>query len=159
MLRAHRETRDRPVFALIRARQDGALGPRISPSTTDCDALARDAGASGAPWPPRAADGRILCGLQTQGNALTAGGYPMSEFRRFLTGQTQRTVLDRTGLPGRWDFELTFTPPDVTADVSADRNIPSLFTALQEQLGLRLDATRGPAEVLVIDRIERPTPD
>ena len=156
---AHRETRERPVFALIRARPDGAPGPRLRQSKTDCAALARDAGASGAPWPPRSAEGRILCGLQTQGDTLTAGGYPMSEFQRFLTGQTQRTVIDRTGLSGSWDFELTFAPPELAADAAAERNIPSLFTALQEQLGLKLDATRGPAEVLVVDRVERPTPD
>jgi uncharacterized protein (TIGR03435 family) len=158
-LRAHRETRDRPVFALVRARTDGALGPRLRQSKTDCAALARDAGASGAPWPPRSGDGRILCGLQTGGTTLTAGGYPMSEFQSFLTRQTQRVVIDRTGLSGGWDFELTFAPPDLAADAAAERNIPSLFTALQEQLGLKLDATRGPAEVLVVDRIERPTPD
>jgi uncharacterized protein (TIGR03435 family) len=156
---AHRETRDRPVFALVRSREDGALGPRIKRSATDCAALAAEAGKSGAPWPPRSAEGRILCGLQTQGNTLTAGGYPMSEFQRYLTGQTQRAVIDRTGLAGAWDFELTFAPPDVGADASADRNIPTLFTALPEQLGLKLDSTRGPAEVLVVDRIERPTPD
>ena len=157
--KAHRETRERPVFALVRARQDGALGPRLRRSETDCAALAREAGASGAPWPPRSADGRILCGLQTLGTTLNAGGYPMSEFQRFLTGQTQRTVIDRTGLDGAWDFELTFARPEVAADVSVERDVPTLFTALQEQLGLRLDATRGPAEVLVIDHIERPTPD
>ena len=156
---AHRETRERPVFALVRARQDGSLGPRLRRSATDCAALASEAGKSGAPWPPRSADGRILCGLQTQGDTVIAGGYPMSEFQRFLTGQTQRVVIDRTGLAGAWDFELTFAPPDVTVAVSPDLNAPSLFTALQEQLGLRLDATRGPAEVLVVDRIERPTPD
>src|SRR5688572_30924673 len=120
---AHRETRERPVFALVRARTDGAPGPRLRQSKTDCAALARDAGASGAPWPPRSAEGRILCGLQTQGDTLTAGGYPMSEFQRYLTGQTQRTVIDRTGLAGGWDFELTFASPDVVAD-AAERNIP-----------------------------------
>ena len=81
----------------------------------------------------------------------------MGEFQRFLTAQTQRAVIDRTGLPGAWDFELTFAPPDVSAD--ADRNLPSLFTALQEQLGLKLEATRGPDEILVVDLIVRPTPD
>ncbi len=156
---AHRETRERPVFALVLARQDGRLGPRLRQSGADCAALARAAGASGAPWPPRSAAGRILCGLETQGNMLAAGGYPMSEFQRFLTRQTQRVVLDRTGLAGAWDFELTFAPDDVAAAVSTDRDAPSLFTALVEQLGLKLDATRGPAEVLVVDRIERPTPD
>jgi uncharacterized protein (TIGR03435 family) len=158
-LRAHRETRERPVYALVRARRDGGLGPRLKPSATDCAALARDAGASNAPWPPRSAEGRILCGLQLQGTTLIAGGYPMSEFERYLTGETQRVVIDRTGLQGGWDFDLTFSPPRVGLDASAEQNVPSLFTALQEQLGLRLDATRGPADVLVIDRIERPTPD
>ena len=157
--RGHRETRDRPVFALVRSREDGALGPRIRRSGTDCAALAAEAGKSGAPWPPRSAEGRILCGLQTTGNTLTAGGYPMSEFQRYLTGQTQRAVIDRTGLAGAWDFELTFAPPDVAADASADRNVPTLFTALQEQLGLRLEATTGPVEVLVVDRLEALIPD
>ncbi len=157
--RANRETRERPVFALVRARPDGALGPRLKRSDTDCAALARAAGESGAPWPPRSAAGRILCGLQMRGDTLTAGGYPMPEFQRYLTGQTQRAVIDRTGLAGGWDFELTFAPPDLAPDAAAERNIPSLFTALQEQLGLKLDATRGPAEVLVVDRVERPTPD
>lgn len=157
--RAHRETRERPVFALVRARTDGALGPRLKRSDTDCAALARVAGESGAPWPPRSTAGRILCGLQMQGDTLIAGGYPMPEFQRYLTGQTQRAVIDRTELAGGWDFELTFAPPDLAPDAAAERNIPSLFTALQEQLGLKLDATRGPAEVLVVDRVERPTPD
>jgi uncharacterized protein (TIGR03435 family) len=58
---------------------------------------------------------------------------------------------------GGWDFELTFAPADVAASAASDT--PSLFTALQEQLGLKLEATRAPAEVLVVDRIERPTPD
>ncbi|MGH9240658.1 MAG: TIGR03435 family protein, partial [Vicinamibacterales bacterium] len=106
--RAHRETRERAVFALVRARTEAALGPRLRQSKTDCAALAREAGATGAPWPPRSAEGRILCGLQTQGDTLTAGGYPMAEFQRYLTGQTQRAVIDRTGLAGGWDFELTF---------------------------------------------------
>jgi uncharacterized protein (TIGR03435 family) len=156
--RARRETRERPVFALVRVRPDGPLGPRLRQSATDCAALAREAGTSGAPWPPRSADGRILCGIQQQGSTLVAGGYPMAEFQRYLTNQAQRVVIDRTGLAGVWDFDLTFTPPDVAA-AAADVDTPTLFTALQEQLGLRLEPTRGPSDVLVVERIERPTPD
>jgi bla regulator protein blaR1 len=155
--RAHRETRERPVLVLVRARQDGPLGPRLRQSATDCAALAAEAGKTNAPWPPRSADGRLLCGLNTVGSPMTAGGYPMSEFVRWLTGQTQRMVIDRTGLAGGWDFELTFAPPDVAAAASSDA--PTLFTALEEQLGLKLDSTRAPADVLVVDRIERPMPD
>jgi uncharacterized protein (TIGR03435 family) len=91
------------------------------------------------------------------GTTLTTGGYPMSEFQRFLTGQTQRVVIDRTGLSGAWDFDLTFAPPEVAAD--ANRDLPSLFTALQEQLGLKLEPSRGPVDVFVIDSVKRPTPD
>jgi uncharacterized protein (TIGR03435 family) len=156
--RARRETRERPVFALVRVRPDGPLGARLRQSTTDCAALAREAGKAGAPWPPRSADGRLLCGIQQQGSTLVAGGYPMSEFQRYLTNQAQRVVIDRTGLAGVWDFELTFTPPDVAA-AAVDVDTPTLFTALQEQLGLRLEAARGPSEVLVVERIDRPTPD
>lgn len=154
---AHHETRERPVFALVRARRDGTPGPRLRQSAADCVMLARETGRSGAAWPPVSADGRIVCGLRTQGDTLIAGGYPMGEFQRFLTAQLQRVVIDRTGLAGSWDFELTFAPPDIAAAAASD--VPSLLTALQEQLGLKLDAMRGPTDVLIVERIERPTPD
>ena len=63
-----------------------------------------------------------------------------------------RQVVDRTGLAGKWDFFVTFAP-----DGSPDPDAPQLFTALQEQLGLKLEATRGPVNALVIDRLEHPT--
>jgi uncharacterized protein (TIGR03435 family) len=78
----------------------------------------------------------------------------------------QRTVVDRTNLPGPWDLTLSYTPEPsqiargaVTPGVepSSDPNGPSIFTAMQEQLGLKLESTRGPADVIVIDRVERPT--
>ena len=78
-------------------------------------------------------------------------------------------VTDKTGLSGNYEFELTFTPdqqqpgPPPPAGAPAlppvDPNGPSIFTAVQEQLGLKLDATRGPVSVLVIDKVEPPTPD
>ena len=81
----------------------------------------------------------------------------------------QRIVVDKTGLTGRYSFNIEFTPdqmpppgatppPGVTLPpVNPDG--PSIFTALQEQLGLKLESTRGPVETLVIDSIEQPTPD
>lgn len=68
-----------------------------------------------------------------------------------------RTVVDRTGLTGNWDFEVTFTP-DRPAGQDApliDPNLPSLPTAFQEQRGLKLEPITGPLEVLVVDRVER----
>ena len=74
--------------------------------------------------------------------------------------------VDRTGLPGNWDFEFTFTPERArqqalagNAPPDVDASAPSIFTAIQEQLGLKLESTTGPVRVLVIDRVERPSPD
>ena len=69
-------------------------------------------------------------------------------------------VVDRTGMTGSWDFELTFAPENRGPDAPpADPNAPSFFTAIQEQLGLKLESTKGPVEVLVIDSVEKPTED
>ena len=92
----------------------------------------------------------------------------MTAFTNTLWSIAQRVVVDRTGLSGNWDFELTFAaeagrgapPPPPGVEVPAgDPNAPNLFTAVQEQLGLKLEATRGPVDVIVIDSIERPTTD
>jgi uncharacterized protein (TIGR03435 family) len=64
-------------------------------------------------------------------------------------------VADKTGLTGLFDVELRFRAPTA----AADSNEPDLITALQEQLGIRLEATRGPVQITVFDRIERPTPN
>ena len=66
-----------------------------------------------------------------------------------------RAVVDRTGLTGNWAFELDRT----RRAPSRDSDAPSLFTAIQEELGLRLEPTKGPVEVLVIESVQRPTPD
>jgi uncharacterized protein (TIGR03435 family) len=71
-----------------------------------------------------------------------------------LSGVVGRVVIDRTGLTGLFDFELKWAQ-----DPTADTAVPSIFTALQEQLGLKLESTRGPVDVLVIDHVERPLPD
>ena len=78
-----------------------------------------------------------------------------------------RTVADRTGLTGRFNFHLTWTPDQIPQRAAGapddlppiDPNGPPIFTALQEQLGLKLESTTGPVEVLVIDSVEHPTPD
>ena len=101
---------------------------------------------------------------------LNAGGMPMSNLATALAPQVGRIVIDKTELTGNYDFELTYAPEALGGGVGApplvngnpvpvDPNAPNLFTALQEQLGLRLQADRGPVEVLVIDSVERPTPD
>ncbi|MGH9241933.1 MAG: M56 family metallopeptidase [Vicinamibacterales bacterium] len=154
-LSAHRETRDLPIYALVLARADGRLGPRLRQTTSDyCKKLFEAAGKAGnTPVPP----GGPVCGMRPLGSdELAAGALPMNEFARFLNVESGRTVVDRTGLTGLWDFDLKWSRPNAP---NPDPDRPSIFTALQEQLGLRLDATTGPVEVLVIDRVEPLIPD
>ena len=81
-------------------------------------------------------------------------GSPLSLFASVLSLAVGRSVVDRTGLSGTWDFEVMYTP-DAAGAASTEN--PSLFTALQEQLGLKLDPEKELVEVLVVDRIEKPT--
>jgi uncharacterized protein (TIGR03435 family) len=166
-LRAHIERREMPIFEMVVTRSDGLLGP--SARATDVNCAERAAGRSGGASPPAPPAGirldRPLCGLMLRPGVLMAGAMTMGEFARELAPQVNRFVLDRTGLAGFFDFDVQFTPEQMTPPPGAlplppvDPNGPSLFTALQEQLGIRLNATRGPVEVLVIDAIARPTPD
>jgi uncharacterized protein (TIGR03435 family) len=160
-LAVHLDTRQLPVFALEQARRDGQLGPQLHRSTIDCVAVA-EARQSGAAPPPAPGE-RPRCGVRAGNGQLIAGGFALSQFVTILAPMVQRTVLDRTGLTGNYDIDLRWNP-QLTLDAAPgaappDTDSPSLFTALQEQLGLRLVATRGPVSVLVIDHVERPTPD
>ena len=163
-LSAHTEKRELPIYTLTVARSDGRLGPRIKTAGIDCQAamneMLKKAQSGGAvPTPPQRPDGGPGCGMRFgPGSRLTAGGTSMAALARMLAVPVGRLVVDRTGLAGGFDFDLEFegfapgAPPP-----PADANAPSLFTALEEQLGLKLQAERAPVEVLVIDRVERPT--
>jgi len=159
----HRETREMDIYQLVLARPGGTLGPALKPSAIDCAAEMRGPRAGG---PPPGPNDPVRCGSRQSFGRIQFSGMPLFVFANNIAGQVGRMVVDRTGLAGVWDFELTFspdrppgqTPPGV--DVAAiDPNAPSLFTALQEQLGLKLDSTKGPVDVVVIDSIEQPTPD
>ena len=93
-------------------------------------------------------------------------GTSMDGFARFLPAAVRRYVLNRTGLDGHFDGEFDFTaeigpppPPPGIPDPYDRTNFQSIFTVLQEQLGLRLESIKGPVDVFVIDRVERPAPD
>ena len=169
-LRAHRETRELPIYALTLARSDGKLGAGLRVSTVDCAAM-RGRGRGGRvgppPGPPPPGE-RPQCGMRVAPNQVMAGGASLAQLTQMLSQFTQRIVIDRTGLEGHFDIDLTFTPerlpqgmppPGAPPLPSIDPNGPSLFTAVQEQLGLKLETERAPVEVLVIDHVERPTPD
>jgi uncharacterized protein (TIGR03435 family) len=161
----HREKRELPVYALVKARSDGSLGPRMTPNPCVWDFTK-------PPAPPK--PGEPQCGNISEGfGRMTLNAMPVPVFLQYLAPKLNRVVVDRSGLTGNFDIELQWTPdqlparpPGAPADqpirvngVEIDPNGPSLFTALQEQLGLKLDGARAPVEVLVIDRVERPTPD
>jgi len=156
----HRETREMPIYALVLARTDRSFGPNLHPSPTDCQkelsaAIARGGG------PPQT--GKVLCGIRSVSGHMEMSAVPMANFARNLSPIAGRSIVDKTGLTGGFDAELTWTP-DASLGAPQDgppttNDGPSLFTAMQEQLGLKLDAQRGPVEVLVIDAVERPTED
>ncbi|HEY7188269.1 MAG TPA: TIGR03435 family protein [Vicinamibacterales bacterium] len=171
-LKAHMETREMPLYALVLARTDGKLGPSLTSAKADCEALARGRRAGGPPPAPPQPGEPMQCGMMVGIGNMNAGGIAMADLARSLAGFVNRTVVDKTGLNGRYDFQLTYTPegrglpglpagaPPVGVEApAADPNGASLFTALQEQLGLKLDSQKGPVEVLVIDSIEQPTAD
>jgi uncharacterized protein (TIGR03435 family) len=157
-LAVHAETKDAPIYALTIAKG----GPKLKESKPS-DALP-------AGIPPGAAvrgpDGAVPRGSMMRmfgpGN-LTAAAMTTTQFAIMLSQQLHQTVVDRTGLTGSYDLSLQWTPdnlppPPSGAEASApDPGGPSIFTAVQEQLGLKLDSTRGPVKTLVIDHIERPS--
>ena len=112
-----------------------------------------------------------MCGFRVGPGTMSGGSIPLAQLANFLSQNLQRTVLDKTGLEGNYDFDVTYTPDQIPAAPPGgappgapplppiDPNGPSLTTALQEQLGLKLDSTRGMATMFVIDKVSQPTPD
>lgn len=153
-----RATREMPVYALTLARSDGRLGPAIKRSDIDCEAIQAEARRTRV-LPPEA---RGKCLANGRVGGIQLGGMPISMMAPLLSTRLQRTVIDRTGLTGPWDLTLTYTPdptqipagPLLPGLPPIDPNGPSLFTAMQEQLGLKLESTRAPVEVLVIEHAE-----
>jgi uncharacterized protein (TIGR03435 family) len=132
-LKVHRESREQPVFELV----IGKNGSKLQGATGN------------------------FGGLHISRNQLIAEAATIDMLAAALANQLNRPVIDRTGLSGAFNFKLIWNPPDAPAAVdgagpdTSDR--PSIFTAVSEQLGLNLRSTRAPAEILIIDRVEKPT--
>jgi uncharacterized protein (TIGR03435 family) len=158
----HAETREMPIYVLSTARADRTPGPRLRESDASCTRDARAFVPSGTPGSsPSCGDFRL--GART----LTARGMSMGSLARLLRDRVGRPVIDRTGLGAAYDLDIEWSsdlglqqaPPDAagTAELASDGL--SLFTALREQLGLSLQASRGPVEVIVVDHADPPNPD
>lgn len=160
----HRETRELPIYALVVANGDGRLGARLTRSTTDCAALA-DAARRGQP-PPPPANGGPQCGTRNTPGRMIAGSVTMADLARNLSNFAGRFTVDKTGLLGSYNLDLEYRPDQLPPDGVLPPDVPpppvdapSLFTAVQEQLGLKLESRRGPVEVLVVDSGAQPLPD
>jgi len=142
-LKVHRESRDMPRYALVLARSDRALGPQLKRADVDCKSE-----------PQR-------CALQVLPGRYVAGSVPVSALIAFLGPNQQRVVIDRTGLEGRYSIALEWTPDRAALPLAGDAPPPSdkppIVTALQDQLGLKLESEHGPVDVIVVDHVERPT--
>ena len=157
-LKVHTETKQLPVYELVVAKG----GPKLKEATPG------DTYANGIKGP----DGVGRGGMMRVGRGqLTAQGVPMTSVVNMLSQQLHRTVIDKTGLTGKYDLELNWTPDHGLrvrcsrgrmahrrmAMLAPDASGPSIFTALQEQLGLKLQSAKGPVETLVIDHVEMPS--
>jgi uncharacterized protein (TIGR03435 family) len=131
-LQASHQMREQPVYALLVAKG----GPKLVPSKPTPDA---DPGGA----------------IKRNKGHIEAQNIVISQLVSVLTQTADRTVLDKTNLTGKYDFTLEWTPEDAAPDTAANSDGPSLFTAIQEQLGLRLEPQKASVPVLVIDHLER----
>ena len=148
-LKYHRETRDLPIYELVIAKG----GVKMQPAKAQDPAQARHMMMVGGP------------------GKIESTSMKTSALAHVLSMQLRRTVIDKTGLTGQYDFTLTFAPdegaavlagptdgsPTRNSDAGDNTTAPSLFTAIEEQLGLKLESAKGPEEVIVIDQIEQPS--
>lgn len=156
-MKVHYETRQRPIYALVLARRDGRLGPRLKPNPIDCGAYtaAVQAARTGRGTPPPMDPDHPTCGQRGVPGSVVASGLNMTQLALSLTGAVGRPVNDETGLGSQgFDYELRWTSDASSPDRPSDG--PSIFTALEEQLGLKLIPKTGPIDVLVIDVIKEP---
>ena len=170
-LKVRHETKDGPIYALTVAK--GGLKAKKSADQTPLNfGSPTPGGRAGGPPPPAPGPpppftpgspmprGMMMMGI----GQLRATAQTMTGFAGLLTGSAGRKVVDRTNLEGLYDFELNFTPDQIPANLPPDApfprpdpNGPSIFTALQEQLGLKLDSATGPLESIVIENVHKPT--
>jgi len=161
--KVHTEMRDVPIYALVLANKEPTFGTLFKRSTAKCYTREDPAPRDAPPDPAR------NCGIRGGNGNVTYLNVTMKEIARSCADEpvVGRPVIDRTGLDGPYDLHIEFVPAFVdspnrdgsqVANPNADSG-PNLFTALVEQAGLKLQAERASIPFIVIDRVERPTPD
>jgi uncharacterized protein (TIGR03435 family) len=150
------EERDTPGYALIVARRDGRLGASLTKREAECDTEQRP------PATPVVSNGLPPCGrIVNSDRSIGMNGRPLDDFARALAPHLGRPVTNRTGLDGTYIARFQWAPEREAAAPGTAPSIEgvSLFTALEEQLGLKLVGERTTMEAVVIERVERPTED
>jgi uncharacterized protein (TIGR03435 family) len=182
----HSETRELPVYTLVFARNDERFGPALKASSAACQATvaerrgdvaqaaAQEATQRGSVAPSTVAGSSPCNGGRVGAGFADYSGVPIAQLVSILAQVVGRPVIDRTELTSIYDYTLTWAQgpgvgvpgpfgqsvPVAPGDLPApDPSVPEIFTAVQEQLGLKLETTRAPVEVIVIDRLEKPTLD
>jgi uncharacterized protein (TIGR03435 family) len=163
-LRVHTDTKELPIYALVAAQRDGTPGPQLRQSAQACESRDVDSRMQNRQAPSIAEPPR--CGMRILPGTIQSGGVLLAQLATGLSPLVGRVVRDRTGLAGYFEFTLRWTPDQIPQGYdrkAAAIGLPpietdgaSIFTALREQLGLRLDSEKGPVEILVVDRAERP---
>lgn len=161
----HREAKTLPVYALVPAKKDGKPGPGMVESK-EGGCVARD---PSKPLGPPGPGELPFCGNVLMGaSQLSATAAAPGDIAPMLSRVLGRKVIDKTGFTGKYDITLKYTPDEnqlammappgmPPPPAPADTSSPSLFTALQEQLGLKLEPQKGPVEIVVIDRAKKPS--
>jgi uncharacterized protein (TIGR03435 family) len=169
-LKVHHETKELPVYALVVAKGGPKLkeaDPNAPPMTPPGGMRMEGAQTGGGMMrmpegAPRVGNGMMMMSP----GSITAKGIPIANLVNILTMQLHRQVVDRTGLTGKYDIDLKFGPEDGKAMMQGDPSAPgpvtadsglSIFTALEEQLGLKLDSTKGPVDSVVVEHVEMPS--
>ena len=152
MLKFHYQAKDMPLYALIVAKKGTSLGPKINPSpNADC---------------PANPSGSDFCGVSGGPGMMIGQRVAMPRIARELSTFAGRPVQDQTNLTGSFDFELRWTPDEYVSSEAqrkllngspVDTSSPSFFTAIQQQLGLKLEPQRGTVEILIIDHADNPS--
>ena len=172
-LQVHHETRQLPLYAMQLVTRDGTLGPNLRPSTPECVAAAAAMHSGAAPRPAVAgppAPSQVPCGaVSSRPTTFTARAATMAEIANGgFAPVLGRVVLDQTALAGHFDADVTFPPasqplPHAPGEPDSYGRVapfigPGFLTAVEQQLGLRLDLQTGPVDVLVVDHVEKPAP-
>jgi uncharacterized protein (TIGR03435 family) len=147
---AHLETKILPVYDLVLAKGGPKFTGGKGPNADTAAAMAKRG--------ITASNGAMI----VYDGEITGGGIPISSLVFSLTSAVGRTVIDKTGLTGNYDIELKWTPenggqPSADNGQTDAQSGPSIFTALEEQLGLKLESAKGPVQTLVVDHVEMPT--